>query len=61
MYNFLFKSMIYYDLKIKNLEEIDEISIFLASNSSKSKIVSETLAEYIGQIIISFVQKNLPK
>ena len=37
------------ELKIKPLGEIDEISIFLAGNSSKSKIVSEIFSEYIGQ------------
>ncbi len=33
--------------KIKSLKEIDEISIFLAGNSSKSKIVNELFNEYI--------------
>ena len=33
--------------KIKSLNEIEEISIFLAGNSSKSKIVNELFAEYI--------------
>lgn len=36
------------NLKIKPLEEIDEISIFLAGNSSKSKMVAEIFSEYIG-------------
>ena len=33
--------------KIKSLSEIDEISIFLAGNSSKSRIVNELFAEFI--------------
>ncbi len=33
--------------KIKPLREINEISIFLAGNSSKSKIVNELFAEYL--------------
>lgn len=33
--------------KIKPLKEIDEISIFLAGNSSKSKLVNELFSEYI--------------
>ncbi|MBR6712169.1 MAG: hypothetical protein IKI76_04150 [Selenomonadaceae bacterium] len=33
--------------KIKSLNEIDEISIFLAGNSSKSKLVTELFAEYL--------------
>ena len=33
--------------KIKSLSEIDEISIFLAGNSSKSPIVNELFAEYL--------------
>lgn len=33
--------------KIKSLREIDEFSIFLAGNSSKSKMVSELFNEYI--------------
>lgn len=37
------------ELNIKPLGEIGEISIFLAGNSSKSKMVSEIFAEYIGQ------------
>ncbi len=35
------------------LEDIDEISIFLAGNSSKSKLVTEIFAEYLGQEKIS--------
>ena len=38
------------DLSIAPLEEIDEISIFLAGNSSKSKLVKEIFSEYIGEI-----------
>lgn len=34
---------------IKPLDEVDEISIFLAGNSSKSKLVKEIFAEYLGQ------------
>jgi len=33
--------------KIKSLKEINEISIFLAGNSSKSKLVNELFAEYL--------------
>ncbi|MBR6012741.1 MAG: hypothetical protein IK062_03035 [Selenomonadaceae bacterium] len=36
------------ELNIKSLGEIDEISIFLAGNSSKSKIVQEIFNEYLG-------------
>lgn len=36
------------NLNIKSLKNIDEISIFLAGNSSKSKLVTEIFAEYIG-------------
>ena len=34
---------------IMPLDEIDEVSIFLAGNSSKSKLVKEIFAEYLGQ------------
>lgn len=34
---------------IKPLSEVQEVSIFLAGNSSKSKIVAEIFAEYLGQ------------
>lgn len=37
------------NLNIKALGEIDEISIFLAGNSSKSKMVTEIFSEYLGQ------------
>lgn len=40
----------YKDYNIKVLNEIDEVSIFLAGNSSKSKLVKEIFAEYLGQI-----------
>ena len=36
--------------KIKSLREIKEISIFLAGNSSKSKIVNELFAEFISPV-----------
>ena len=36
--------------KIKSLREIDEISIFLAGNSSKSKLVNEIFNEFISPI-----------
>ena len=37
------------DLNIKPLAKIDEISIFLAGNSSKSKMVMEIFSEYLGE------------
>ena len=36
--------------KIKSLNEIDEISIFLAGNSSKAKIVNDLFEEYLSPI-----------
>ena len=37
----------YEDYKIKMVDEIEEVSIFLAGNSSKSQLVTEIFAEYI--------------
>lgn len=38
------------DTNIKSLSEIEEISIFLAGNSSKSKMVKEIFNEYLGNV-----------
>ena len=61
------ENVLYEDSIIPLLEDIDEISIFLAGNSSKSKMVTEIFSEYIdgenpkAQEIFGLSAEQMPK